>query len=809
NELDQTYARLGITGLNAYTNSDATVYVSEIPKNRIAQWAKVEAARYSDAVFRLFWPELEAVYEEKNRGLDNAPRRAYEAFLRALYPQHAYGRPVLGEVEHLKSPAYGDMEAFYNRYYTPQNMAILLAGDVDASVLPLLEQEFGSFKRPAGDVPEPGQLVPQRGRAETIVKVPANPGVMLGWHLVSATDKDRDALQLMDLLLLDGESGMIARDLLLPQKVADAGSGPSFQRDAGYFQLYADALDGQSNAELEQLLLAIVGKHAAGDFTDTDLSTAILTAEIQQQRQLETNGGRMAMMEEAFINGEEWSEMASRIDRFRKITKADITRVAKQYLTPNFVVINKQKGADELPKIEKPGITAVKVDPSRHSAFARQVLDLPVTPIEPVSLVAGKDYERASLVTGDLVSVKNTRNTLFSIAYEYNFGRRNDRLACLSLEIMKVAGAGKQTADQVARQLHELCLSIDTSCGKTKSIITLSGIDRNMDQGMALLREWLADAAVDEPTVKARVAAVLTERANQVASPQGIAGAQVSYARWGADSDALVVATNKQLQATSAAQIKKLIAGYLKLKHRTSYFGPRTITADKAQLATITLGDGKVPMAVVPPVKFRAPNTVLVTDQTTAQTHVWMMWPRKPATAPERAVGTLFSEYVSPILYQEVREARGLAYTVYGYFSPGDRKVDDASVGIYIGTQGDKTHDAIAAIAETIGKPIDDTRIATAKEAIAQTHRTDRIQPRAIASYVYGWDDQGFAADPREAQTKATLAVDKAALEKWLKAALAAPRIVSITGDRKKLDEAKLKALGPVTTVPVAKLFGY
>ncbi|MBA3541569.1 MAG: insulinase family protein, partial [Deltaproteobacteria bacterium] len=74
NELDNLYSRMGITGLNAYTNPDATVYVTEIPKNRIAQWAKVEVQRYSDPVFRLFWPELEAVYEEKNRGLDSPGR---------------------------------------------------------------------------------------------------------------------------------------------------------------------------------------------------------------------------------------------------------------------------------------------------------------------------------------------------------------------------------------------------------------------------------------------------------------------------------------------------------------------------------------------------------------------------------------------------------------------------------------------------------------------------------------------------------------------------------------------------------------
>jgi predicted Zn-dependent peptidase len=157
NELDQLYARIGVTGLNAFTADDATVYIARVPKNRIAQWARVEAQRYADPVFRLFWPELEAVYEEKNRALDNPNRRWREAFMKAMFPRHGYGWSTgIGEIEHLKVPAYRDMEEFFERYYTPSNMAILLSGDIDESVLPVLEAEFASFKRPAGDAPPPG-----------------------------------------------------------------------------------------------------------------------------------------------------------------------------------------------------------------------------------------------------------------------------------------------------------------------------------------------------------------------------------------------------------------------------------------------------------------------------------------------------------------------------------------------------------------------------------------------------------------------------------------------------------------------------
>ena len=807
NELDQMYARIGITGLNAFTSNDMTVYVTEVPKNRLVQWATVEASRYSDAVFRLFWPELEAVYEEKNRSLDAPARRVNEAFLRALFPEHGYGwSSTLGEIDHLKNPAYGDMVAFFNRYYTPGNMAILLAGDVDESILPILEKAFAGFKRPAGDAMDEGVLTPQKGRSVVTVKVPSNEGVKLGWPLVSATHADRLAIQVMDLLLLDGRQGILSRDLLLTQKVAGAGCNPTFLRESGYYDLWADALDGQKPDELEKMLLDLVGKVQRGEFTDTDLATAILTAEMNTQLQLESNDGRMGLMEEAFITGEDWSATVSRIDRMRKVTRADIMRVAKQYLTKDFVVVQKVKGQDSPPKITKPGITPVKLDPTRRSAFAKSILDMPVTPIEPVAIKEGQDYQRSKLPTGPLIAVKNTRNGLFSIRYEFDFGRVDDKLVCLALDTLDVSGAGTKTPEQVQRQLHELGLTIDTGCSRDESSIQISGIDRNAEAGLQLLREWVASPSFDDAILKARVTATLTARSNILANPQAIVQASGQYARFGDKSEFLVGPTNKELQAATPAQLKKSLTAFLHLRHRSSYFGPRD---PKDIAALVTFGDGKVTPKARMVAKFRAPNTGIITDQETAQTHVWLIWPRKAANDSERALGAVFSEYMGPVLYQEVREARGLAYTVFGGYGTGAKKADDASLYAYVGTQGDKTQDALDAVQTTLKLPLDDNRLALAKATIAENHRTGRIVPRAIPFVVYGWEDEGLNSDPREDRAKRMAAITKPALAAWIKGALGGKVILSVVGDRKKLDETKLTKLVPLTFVPIPKLFGY
>ena len=806
NELDSLYARIGVTGLNATTRDDATIYVTEIPKNRVAQWAKVEAARYSDTVFRLFWPEIEAVYEEKNRSMDNPAWRVQEAYRRAMFPKHGYGwSSGIGEIEHLKSPAYGDMVTFFNRYYAPGNMAIFLSGDVDASVIPTLEKEFASFTRPPGDAPDPGELPKLAGRTEINVPVPAEEGVTLGWQLVSASHPDRLALELMDLIMLDGESGILARDLKLTQKVADATCSPTFMRDAGYYELSADALDGQTHADLEKMLLAVLDKLQKGDFTDADVAAAILTFEIQSQQLLESNQGRLSLMENSYLLGETWPDVASKIERMKKLTKADILRVAKQYLNKDMLVLKKVKGKSESQKIEKPSITPVKVDPSRQSAFAKSVLDVQVTPIEPVAIVEGKDYERGKLATGDLVSVKNTRNGLFAVSFAYDYGRADDKLACLALDTLKFSGAGKRNTEQMARHLHELGLSIDTGCGKDQASISISGVDRNLEAGMTLLKEWLAEPMIDDAIVKARVATTLTERANAIASPQVVTQAVAAFARDGSESGFLVGPKNKELEKATPAAVKKLLARYLDMKHKTTYFGPR----GKDASALLVLGKGSIATKPIKAYKLRAGGKVIALDQDTKQMQVGMTWPRGPGNDNDRAIGTVFSEYAGNLLYQEVREARGLAYTVRGGYSPSFRKQDDSATVAYVGTQADKTHDAIDAVLATLVIKVDDQRFTVAKETLAQNHRVDRIAPRFIANTVLAWQEQGEKVDPREARNKRTAAVDKATLEKWIKEAIAKKVVVSISGPKKSLDEAKLSKLAPIQWVTKEQVFGY
>jgi predicted Zn-dependent peptidase len=159
NEFDRTYKTLGFRGINAFTSNEMTVFISDLPKNRLETWAAMEADRFAHPVFRMFQTELETVYEEKNRSMDNAWRILDEALNKALYKDHPYGQTTLGSMEHLRNPSLAKMYDFVRTNYIPNNMTLALAGDFDrAEALKVIEKSFGAWQPKPVTPPQPAIL---------------------------------------------------------------------------------------------------------------------------------------------------------------------------------------------------------------------------------------------------------------------------------------------------------------------------------------------------------------------------------------------------------------------------------------------------------------------------------------------------------------------------------------------------------------------------------------------------------------------------------------------------------------------------
>ena len=243
------------------------------------------------------------------------------------------------------------MVRYFHTWYAPNNMAIVLAGDITAAeALPVLEKIFKDFK--PKKVPELTEfdLRGPHGRVERTLQAEGENSVHLGWRTVDANHPDRPAIEVMDLLMDNERAGLINLDLVLSQKLPKAGSRPDFLREGGVWTMTGVARDGQSLDEIEALLLGLVQKLKNGEFSAADMAAAVTNEEIQEKLALESNENRTMPIATAFGSRTPWPTVAHRLEVMRKVTREDAIRVARTYLGDDRVVVKRIRGESRRPE---------------------------------------------------------------------------------------------------------------------------------------------------------------------------------------------------------------------------------------------------------------------------------------------------------------------------------------------------------------------------------------------------------------------------------------------------------------------------
>ena len=333
NELTQVFNAMGGTDLNAHTSNEETVYKIGLPSNRLTQWAELESNRFVDPVFRLFHTELETVYEEKNRTLDNAGRIINTAVLDLMFKKHPYGQqPTIGTVEHLKNPSLVYIQDYFDTYYVPNNMAIFISGDINPQdTIELIADKFSFWE--SKPLPEigPWQEDPLMGAERRTVKYPGEEQVQISFRTAPNSSVDREALILVDMILDNATAGLINLNLNQQQRVSSAGSYPMFLNDAGTQTLWGAPKQDQSLEEVEQLLLEQLDIVKSGGFEEWIIPAIVNDFKKNEIAALEYNTARVAMMRQSFIDGEEWEHAYAEFDRMEALSKQDVMNVANKY----------------------------------------------------------------------------------------------------------------------------------------------------------------------------------------------------------------------------------------------------------------------------------------------------------------------------------------------------------------------------------------------------------------------------------------------------------------------------------------------
>ena len=830
NEYDKLMAAIGAEGTNAYTSNDVTCYVEDIPSNEIENWAKIQSDRFQNMVIRGFHTELEAVYEEYNISLTRDSRKLYSAMMGKLFPGHPYGfQTTLGSQEHLKNPSITNIKNYFKKWYVPNNVAICLAGDFDPDeVIAIIDKYFGQWK-PGDDVSQPEfPALPEiTAPVDTTVVGPEAESLWLGWRFEKGASLQGDTLTVIGHMLNNGTAGLLDLDINQQMKMLDAGCWSNLLQDHSMLILTGNPREGQSLDDVRQLLLSEVEKLKKGEFSDDLLPSVVNNLKLQYYNSLESNEERVYMFVNAFINGTPWEQAVKSQERIAGMTKQQIVDFANRHLQDNYVAVYKRQGIDpNQKKIDKPEITPIPTNRDTVSQFVQDIQNAKVKPIAPKFVDFQSDLTFGDMPMGKdgavklpYIYVKNEENGRFTLSFRYEFGEESELKYVYAADYFDYLGTDKLTPQQVKQQFYKLACNYKISVSARSITVELSGLGENMAEALTLLENVLQHAKVDADAYTQFIAVREKQRADNKLNQQYNFAYLAQYGLYGPYNTYRNALTAQQLQEINPQELLDLLKQLNQYEHTVLYYGPMT----EQQLCE-TVGSGHIVPATLKPV----PEGKHYTKQSTTQSEVLIapydaknIYMRmfciedNKFNPDEAAIKEVFNEYyggaMSSIVFQEMRESRGLAYNAYAYYADASYKDDSEYAMVHIITQNDKMMDCVRQfniILDTI--PQSAASFKVAKEAVQKRIASDRTTKYGLITKWLWAKQRGIDFDENERIYKALPGTTLEDIVKFEQSRMAHKswRYV-ILGNEKELDIQSLQQYGPVRRLTTEEIFGY
>ncbi|HEX2788529.1 MAG TPA: insulinase family protein [Ignavibacteria bacterium] len=822
NEYDKMLSSLGASGTNAFTSNEQTVYVNDIPSNQIEKWLTIEAERFRNPQMRLFHTELEVVYEEKNRSLDNDFSKAFETLYLALFPTHQYGtQTTIGTIEHLKNPALQKTIDYFKTYYVPNNMAICLSGDFDPDrVIEMIDNTFG--KMPRGNVPE---YIPPVEKPITSVKTfevtgPNPEGVLIGYRFPGENTRDADLLTVTDMILSNSKAGLIDLNLNQKQRVLEASSNPRIITDYSIFTLYGRPREGQSLEEVKNLLLAQLDSVKQGRFPDWLIEAVNNNMKLDQIRNNESNRFRAGAFMTAFIERIPWQDYVTHLERLKGITKEDVMRFANENFKDNYVVVYKKTGEDKnTQKVIKPEITPVEVNREAESDFVKMIVNTPADKLSPVFVDYKQDIKEFKIKSDvPVYYTNNDENALFSMSYVFDMGTNNNKMLAPAIAYLPYLGTSQYTPEQLQQEFYKLGCSFSVNTTYDRVFISLNGLNDNFVPSLQLFESLLNDPVPNEEALINLKKDILKVRADAMLSKQSILSAMSSYGVYGKQSPLTNVLSNTDVENLNAVELVNLIKSLDSYQHKVLYYGPLSeneLKADLDQYHEIPAVLNPVPDAKKFSEMENLNDKIYVVNYDMVQAEIMMISQKDTYDRNKVPLQTLFNEYfggsMSSITFQELRESKALAYSVFATQRFPDAKEKHGFIYAYIGSQADKLPEAMNAMFELLNNmPKSDITFNTAKNSIIQQIESERITKANVLNNYLAAQKLGNDYDIRKDIYEQIPSMTFEDIQKFHAENIKDSKYtIMVLGDRNKLDVNTLSKYGKVEFLTLEDIFGY
>lgn len=823
NEYDKMVSSIGASGTNAYTSNEETVYVNEIPSNELEKWLFLESERFSELTLRLFHTELEAVYEEYNRMMDKDFSRAFLAFNELLYQKHPYGtQHTIGKGEHLKNPSMVKIHEYFDQYYVPNNMAIVLVGDLEyEATVALIDKYFGKAKSKT----VPGfSFIPEDPITKPLYREiygPQSEAVLIGFRLPGVDSQEANYLRLMDYMLNNSTAGLIDLNLIQKQKVLNAGCGTSIDKDYSTLYFYGIPKEGQTLDEVKQLILDQIENLKKGAFDPQLLAACQKNMLLDREKGIEDNAYRSAQLVESFIFDRSWQTMLEDQSSLQKITLAELQAFVQKNFNTNYVEVRKLQGKDnESHKVEKPKITPLSITRDEQSSFAKGFYAISSQEIVPNFINFEEEIEHGTVKNKIPVDyVFNGTNRLFNLELIYDMGSHHDPLLSLAISYLDYLGTDKYSAEEFKKTLFYEGLSLSYHVSSDQLSIHLSGIESSMSKGIDLMENILNQAVVNPSIYQEMVEDILKSRKDAKKDKATILqSALKNYAMYGKKSPFTDILSEKELRAISPDSLVQKIKNLKNLKHRFYYYGPQTlfntiVNLHEKHQRSFVLKD--VPSKKQYPYREVKESEVYFVDYDMLQSELLFISKSAPYSLDLMPMARLHNNYfgggLSSIVFQEIRESKALAYAARNTFSVPADSSQWCFNSTYIGTQADKLPDALQAMQGLLNQmPMSEKQFQDAKDSELKQMATNRTPRKGIFALKESAYKMGLDYDYRRTLYQKTAQTNIQGLQQFHQQYIQGkPSTYLVIGKKQNVDFKSLEKLGPVKELSLEEIFGY
>lgn len=826
NEFPALTEELGGKGLNAATSLDYTVYFNSFPPTQVYKWLELNSERFINPVFRAFQSELETVYEEFNREQDAMGQQAYYFMLKNIFPDHPYSRPILGLQEHLKNPRLKGLIDFYDNWYVPENMVLVLVGNIKTNqVLPLIKDRFGRLQSKPSPQKETYPDWELKGRKEVSAKISPYPEVELAFQGVPSGHPDEIVLEICTSILTNSTQTGLLDKLSLDGDVMGAYANQLNYRDRGRILIggipYFDVNQRRFNSlkSTEKMLLNEIKKLQNGEIEEWLLNSIKGSMIRHFDLSFESSETKANRIVNAFIYKEDIGNILNYKEKVASITLEQVKEVAKKYFTNDYLVLQLQEGkAAKVTKLDKPKYDPITPQRGAKSAYAQYFEKLPVKKEAPTFCNFDEVQIRKVNERSKLFYTPNKENNIFTLILKYGVGTEQMPNLKYAAQLMNNAGImGQYDAQQLKQEFSRLNASCRFNVDDNYLYVIMEGYENNLQESCNLLTRQILMPKLEDKQLNNMLGNEIQTRRMEEENVNVLNNAAFQYLRYHDKSEYIDRPSIEKLVELTISDLTGEFSRATDYEAEIHYMGALPFEDVYSVLSKNLPLKAQEKATNSPVVKDRVKyteNTIYFLPENDAQqSGIYFFVEGKPYDRKEEVIYDAFNQYFdggfNGLVMQEVREFRSMAYTAAGNVITPVLPGKDICFWGYVGTQGDKSVEAIELYMSLLKEmPEYSERIDNIKEFLTQMVITDKPDFRSASMTYEAWKRLGYTEDPAKEKLPMIQKLTFEDILNFYKNNIKDKVIaIAVVGDPKRIDLKQLEKYGKVIKLSKSKVF--